>query len=74
MVYMPQETTGKQRKQARPHFGPYRVIEVHPNGVSVRPVDRPKETPIRVNMDHISLCHTELPDSSWLGNRRRKHK
>lgn len=51
MVYMPKETTRKQRKMVRPHFGPYCVIEVHPNGVTVRPVNRPKDTPIRVSQD-----------------------
>ena len=74
MVYMPKETTGSQKKMARPHFGPYRVIEVHPNGVTVRPVDQPKDTPICVNQDQISLCPPELPDSSWLGKHHQSHK
>ena len=40
---MPYERTGKNRKLSRPYFGPYRVMEVHLNGVTVRPVDRPKD-------------------------------
>ena len=74
MVYMPKETTGPQRKMACPHFGPYRVIEVHLNGVTVRQVDWPKNTPIRVNQDRISLCPLELPDSSSLGKHRQSCK
>ena len=74
MVYIPKETTGLQRKMACPHFGPYRVIEVHPNGVTVRPVDQPKDTSICVNQDRISLGPPELPDSSWLGKRRQSRK
>ena len=51
MVLMPQEQTGKNRKLNRPYFGPYRVLEVHPNGATVVPVDRPKDPSIRVNLD-----------------------
>ena len=35
MVYVPYERTGKNQKLSRPYFGPYRVLEVHPNGVTV---------------------------------------
>ena len=73
MVYMPNEDTGKMRKLARPHFGPYRVLETHANGVTVRPVDKPKDAPIQVNLDRVTLCPTELPDTSWLG-KRTSHK
>ena len=55
MVYMPKETNGPQRKMAHPHFGPYRVIEVHPNGVTVRPVDRPKHTHMCQSGSNIPL-------------------
>ena len=70
MVYRPHETTGKQRKLARPYFGPYRVMELHPNGVTVRPVDKPKDPTIRVNIDRVTLCPQELPNTSWLGPKR----
>ena len=40
MVFMPNETTGKMRKLARRHHGP---IQTHPNGVTVRPVDKHKD-------------------------------
>ena len=77
MVYMPYEQTGKNRKLSRPYFGPYRVLEVHPNGVTVRPVDRPNDKSFRINLDRVTLCPMELSDKSWLGwkcQSRRAHK
>ena len=67
MVLMPREQTGKQRKLNRPYYGPYRVLDVHPNGVTVQLVDRPKSDSIRVNVDRVTLCYPELPDVSWSG-------
>ena len=69
MVLMPAEQTGKNRKLSRPYFGPYRVIEVHPNGVSVVPVDRTNDPPIRVNLDRVTLCYPELPNVSYTGRK-----
>ena len=69
MVLMPREQTGKQRKLNRPYYGPYRVLDVHPNGVTVRLVDRPKSDSIRVNVDRVTLCYPELPDVSWSGKK-----
>ena len=37
--------------------------------LSVRPVDKPKEKPILVNVDRVTLYPSELPNSSWLGPR-----
>ena len=73
-MYMPYEQTGKNRKLSRLYFGPYRVLEVHPNGVTVRPVDRPNDKSIRVNLDRVTLCPVELPDESWLGRKRQTKK
>ena len=69
MVLMPAKQTGKNRKLCRPYFGPYRVIEVHRNGVSVVPVDRIKDPPIRVNLDRVTLCYLELPKVSHKGRK-----
>ncbi len=69
MVFMPQETQGKLRKLALPYHGPYRIIELTPNGATVRPVDKPTMEPILVNLDRVTLCYTELPGVSWLGPR-----
>ena len=64
---MPHETTGKWRKLTRPFFGLYHIIELHMNGVTVQPVDRPKDSLIQVNLDWITLCQYELPNASSLG-------
>ena len=45
MVYMPHEHSGKMRKMALRYYGPYRIVEVLSNGLSVRPVDSPQEQP-----------------------------
>ena len=74
MVYMPYEDSGKLRKLALPYHGPYRVLDVTTNGVSVRPVDHPDQEPIRVNLDRVTKCPDELPDISWLGNTRKRSK
>ena len=39
----------------------------NPNNVTVRPVDRPKDQMIHVNLDRVTICPEELPDTSWLG-------
>ena len=74
MVYMPHEHSGKKRKMALPYHGPYRILDVLPNGLSVRAVDRPQEQLILVNKDRVTLCHPELPDISWLGKKKRRHR
>ena len=57
---------------ALPYHGPYRIIDVLPNGLSVRPVDKVDEKPILVNVDRVTLCLQELPDETWLGSRKRR--
>ena len=68
---MPSDTTGKQRKLALPYHGPYRVV-VTDNNVSIRPVDKPNESPILVNVDRVTKCSDALPDISWLGPRSQR--
>ena len=63
---MPNEASEKMRKLACSHFGPYCVVEAHANGVTVRPVDKPKDATIHVNLDCVTLCPTKLPDTSCL--------
>ena len=72
MVFMPSETTGKQRKLALPYHGAYRVIDVADNTVSVRPMDKPNESPMLVNMERVTKCSDALPNVSWLGPRSRR--
>ena len=35
-------------------------------------VDRPDQDPIRVNLDRVSKCSSDLPDVSWLGPQARR--
>ena len=73
MVNMPHENQGKNRKLALPHHGPFQILDVQPNCLVVRPVDKPDDQAIRVSMDQVTVCPDELPDVSWLGpNSRRK--
>ena len=72
MVFMPHETQGKNRKLALPHHGPYRVIESTPSVATLKPVDRPNAESIKVNLDRITRCPSELPDVTWLGPRARR--
>ena len=74
MVFTPSDTTGKQRKLALPYHGPYRVVDVTDNNVSIRPVDKPDESPILVNMDRVIKCSDALPDISWLGPRSQRKR
>jgi len=62
MVYMPHEATGKDRKLPLPYHGPYRIIDVQSNCLLLRPVDKPDEQPILVNMDRVTPCPQEVPD------------
>ena len=67
MVYMPHKTTKKCQKIARPFLGRCKLLENHPNGITVQPVDQHKGPPIRVNFNQITGCSMELPNMSWLG-------
>jgi len=63
------------RKLALPYHGPYRVIDVADNTVSVWPVNRPNESPMLVHMERVTKCSDALPNISWLGPRGRcKHQ
>ncbi len=67
MVFMPQETTTKDRKLSLPYHGPNWVLEVLPNCLRVRLVDCPDWEAILVSKDRVVTCANELPDVSWMG-------
>ena len=71
MVFMPHE---KADKLSLPYHGPYRIIEVLTNGLSVRPVDKPNTKPILVNVDRVTPCPPELADESWLGPKKERKR
>ena len=39
MMFMLHETTGKKQKLALPYHGPYQVVDVFFNGLTVKPID-----------------------------------
>ena len=76
MVFMPHDTSGKDCKLVLSYHGPYRIMDMHSNCISVKPVDKPDDESILVNLDRILPCPAEVPDSSWLdyGNTTETHK
>ena len=56
-VCMPAKKTGQMRKLACPFQGPYRVLKVYPNGLDIRPVERPGARSIRGLCPTLSVLH-----------------
>ena len=61
-VFMPAKKTGHMRKLACPFHGPYCVVEVYPNGLDVRLVDKPGSPLIRVAMQRVRHCPLQILD------------
>ena len=53
MVFMTHETQGNQQKLVLPYSGPYQVLQLTLNIVTVRPVDQPDEQAMVVNRDRV---------------------
>ena len=64
-VYMPAARSGKAYKLSRPFHGPYRITKMYENGADVRPVDKPKDKPIRVALNRLRVCADEMSDEFW---------
>ena len=52
-IYMPQEKQGKAYKFALPFAGPYRVVEVHPNGVVLQHIEKLNSRQIQVALNRV---------------------
>ena len=63
-VYMPAEKRGKAYKFARPFRGPFRVVTLYENGADVRLVDKPQAEAIRVALNRVRRCPTEILSGS----------
>ena len=74
MVFMPSETTGKDRKLARPYHGPYRVVNLTATNAEVKLIERPKEPSIFVAIDRIRKCYPEQSNVTWTGRKRKSTK
>ena len=64
-VFIPAAAQGKTRKFARPYYGLYRVKEASEQGVVVRLIDNPRGKEIRVSLDQVCCCPTQLGDEFW---------
>ena len=69
MVFMPSETTGKDRKLARPYHGPYRVVSLTATNAEVKLIENPKESSIFVALDRLRKCYPEQSNATWTGRK-----
>lgn len=60
MVYFPSERLGKAYKFSRPFRGPYQVDKIFPNGAKVTSLGGNKTQTIRVALDRVRHCPSEL--------------
>ena len=66
-VCMPAKRTGHMQKLACPFQGPYRVMEVYPNGLDVCLVEKPGSPTIRIAMDRARYCPPQISDTAAEG-------
>jgi len=59
-LYMPAAKSNKAYKFAKLFQGPHRIVWLYDNGAELQPVDHPRASPIRVAMNRLRLCPTEL--------------
>ena len=74
MVLMPSDTTGKNRKLARPYHGPYRIVNLTATNAEVTLIEYPKDPPIFVAIDRLRRCYLEQSDAAWTGRKRKAVK
>ena len=63
-LYEPAAKSSKAHKFARPYGGPYRIVCLYQNGAEIRPVDKPQRATIRVALNRLRQCPTEVIDYS----------
>ena len=71
-VFMPAKKTGKAYKFAKPFEGPYRVLATYDNGADVCLVDKPTSPSIRVAMDRLRLCPSQIPTDVKVSPKRKR--
>ena len=74
MIFMRSETTGKDRKLARPYHGPYRVVSLTATNAEVQLIENPKESSIFVALDRLRKCYPEQSNATWTGRKRKSTK
>ena len=61
-VCMLAKKTGPMRKLPCLFQGPYCIMEIYPNRLNIRPVEKPAATSIRVAMDRVRHCLLKSPN------------
>ena len=74
MIFMPSETTGKDRKLARPYHGPYRVVSLTATNAEVKLIENPQESSIFVALDRLRKCYPEQSNATWTGRKRKSKR
>ena len=63
-VFIPAMKSGPAHKLACPYKGPYRIIELYPNGAELVLIRRPKLRTIRVALNRIRRCPDEVGEDA----------
>ena len=67
-MYTPAKKSGKANKFVCPYKGPYQVLQLYDNGTQVKLVSDPNSQSIRVAVNHVRLCPTEITDKEGSGS------
>ena len=59
-TFMPGLKTAPGYKLSCPYRGPYRIVELYPNGADLCPIDRPRMKEIRVTLNRLRRCPAEI--------------
>ena len=59
-TFMPGLKSGPDYKLSCPYRGPYRIVELYPNGADLCPVDCPRMKEIRVALNLLRRCPAEI--------------
>ena len=63
-AFMPAMKTGPAYKLARPYKGPYRIMQLYPNGAELLLIDKPRSPPIRVALNRVRRCPEPVASSN----------
>ena len=59
-LFMPAIRSGKAYKFACPYKGPYRILQLYPNGAELKLIERPHDPGIRVALNRLRCCPKEI--------------
>ena len=61
---MPEMKTGPAYKLARAYKGPYRIVQLYPNGAELLLINKPRSQLIRVALNRVHRCPEPVADSN----------